>query len=226
MHNIESVSANTLQQIEEIEKRAYPLLICDVDEVLLQFIPHLERYMNDRGIGFKETAYRLKANMIHTQTGEHLSDDACMAIIHDFFESEVSRQEAVPNAAAQLERLSRRCDIVILTNLPSSHNKPARANLLETLGMDYPVITNHGPKGGAVAALCAQRGHHPVFFVDDSPTNIISVGKSTPHVQLVHFIADPRFFAISDNLPNVALKSNCWLETGDFIENLLLTAVK
>ncbi|EEA91913.1 hypothetical protein [Pseudovibrio sp. JE062] len=226
MPTISTASASTLQQISLIEKRAHPLLICDVDEVLLQFIPHLERFMADHGISFKETAYRLKANMVYTQSGENLSDDACMAIIHDFFESEVGRQEAVPHAAEQLERLSKLCDIIILTNLPGTHNKPARENLLKSLGMGYPLVTNDGPKGGAVAALCAERAHHPVIFIDDSPTNILSVGKSTPHVQLVHFIADPRFYATSSDLPNVALKSNCWKETGDFIENLLVAAVK
>ncbi len=226
MPNIETANTSALQQIEEIPKRAHPLLICDVDEVLLQFIPHLERFMKDHGISFKETAYRLKANMVYTQTGENLTDDACMAVIHHFFESEVSKQEAVPHAAEHLERLSKLCDIVILTNLPGSHNKSARENLLTRLGMDYPLVTNEGPKGGAVAALCAERGHHPVIFIDDSPTNIISVGKSTPHVQLVHFIADSRFFATAGDLPNVALKSNCWKETGDFIENLLVTALR
>ncbi|WP_208978779.1 hypothetical protein [Pseudovibrio denitrificans] len=45
MPTISTASASTLQQISLIEKRAHPLLICDVDEVLLQFIPHLERFM-------------------------------------------------------------------------------------------------------------------------------------------------------------------------------------
>ncbi|KZL06718.1 hypothetical protein PsAD2_04231 [Pseudovibrio axinellae] len=226
MPNIESSNTSALQQISLIEKRAHPLLICDVDEVLLQFIPHLERFMAQRGIAFKETAYRLKANMIDIRTGEYLSEQACMTVIHDFFESEVSKQEAVPHASDQLERLSKYSDIVILTNLPGAHNKTARQALLKSLGMDYPLITNEGPKGGAVAALCAERAHHPVFFIDDSPSNLLSVSKNTPQVQLVHFIADPRFFATAGDLPYVALKSNCWKETGDFIENLLVAAVK
>lgn len=226
MRNIETANASTLKQISIIKKRAHPLLICDVDEVLLHFIPHLERYMNARGIYFRETVYRLTANMFHTKTGKNLPDHECLEIIYEFFESEVSKQDAVPHAAAQLNRLSKHCDIVILTNLTGSANKSARENLLKSIGIDYPLVTNDGPKGGAVAALCAERGHHPVIFVDDSPTNIVSVGKSVPHVQLVHFVADPRFFASAEDLPNVALKSNCWLETGDFIENLLVTAVR
>ncbi|SDR39359.1 hypothetical protein [Pseudovibrio sp. Tun.PSC04-5.I4] len=225
MPKLETANADALHQISQLKRRAHPLVICDVDEVLLQFIPHLERFMSEQGIVFKEVAYRLKANMINVQTGEHLSDDACMRIIHAFFASEGGKQEPVPHAAKQLKRLSQHCDIVILTNLPGAENKTIRENLLKSLNIDYPLVTNDGPKGGAVAALCAERGHHPIFFIDDSPTNILSVGKSTPHVHLVHFIADPRFFKTSSDLPNVALKSNCWEETGDFIENLLRSAV-
>ncbi|GHB48447.1 hypothetical protein GCM10007094_42130 [Pseudovibrio japonicus] len=226
MHNIETANASTLKQISVIKKRAHPLLICDVDEVLLHFIPHLERYMNARGIYFREAVYRLTENMFHTETGKNLPDHECLKIIYEFFESEVSKQEAVPHAAAQLKRLSKHCDIVILTNLTGDQNKSAREDLLKSIGIDYPLVTNQGPKGGAVAALCAERDGHPIIFVDDSPTNIVSVGKSVPHVQLVHFVADPRFFATAEDLPNVALKSNCWLETGDFIEDLLITALR
>ncbi len=226
MHNIETANANTLKQISVIKKRAHPLLICDVDEVLLHFIPHLERYMNGRGVAFRETVYRLTANMFYTETGEDLPDHECLKIIYEFFESEGSKQKVVPHAAEQLERLSQHCDIVILTNLTGDQNKSVRENLLKSFGIDYPLVTNDGPKGGAVAALCAERGQHPVIFVDDSPTNIVSVGKSVPHVQLVHFVADPRFFATAGDLPNVALKSNCWIETGDFIENLLVAAAR
>lgn len=225
MAKTHSTPHQTLAQIRELETRAHPLVICDVDEVLLQFIPHLERYLLTHGVRFKEVAYRLKDNMVHAETGRDLSEHECLQHIYAFFESETGKQEAVPYAAEQLSRLAQYADIIILTNLPGSL-KQTREALLRSLGMDYPVITNDGPKGGAVAALSAGREHHPVVFIDDSPTNIVSVAQAIPKVHLVHFIADARFFASSQDLPNVALKSNCWEETGDFIENLLRSALK
>ncbi|MDN3718959.1 hypothetical protein QW131_06405 [Roseibium salinum] len=83
-------------------------------------------------------------------------------------------------------------EIVLLTNLPGGHNKPAREQLLSGMGIPYPVLTNSGPKGGAVAALSAGR-QGPLVFIDDSPTNHASVHASFPSAVQVQFVADPRF---------------------------------
>ncbi|WP_310619503.1 hypothetical protein [Flexibacterium corallicola] len=214
-------SAYALQQIKQVPFEDRPLLICDVDEVLLQFIPQIEAFANEQDIGFKEHVYAFEGNLIELSTGADVSRDRIRRLIDDFFKAHVESQEPVTHAVEQLERLSQNYQIVILTNLPGLENHPKRTRLLQSYGINYPMVFNHGPKGPAVAALCANRSHQTTVFVDDSPLNMTSVNKHAPHVHLIHFIADSRFFEGSITLSQTTLKSNCWLEAGDFIHGLL-----
>ncbi|WP_257098646.1 hypothetical protein [Pseudovibrio flavus] len=221
MNNIHLPSAHVQAQISSVENQQRPLLIVDVDEVLFQFIPHLERYAAQKGIAFKDHSYSLRGNLHRTDTGAPLKQEEAWRLLNTFFDEQSHQQAAVEHAPQQLERLSDHFQIVILTNLPGPHNAPVRKARLEHFGMPYPMIVNEGPKGGAVAALSAGRGKDPVVFVDDSHSNLISASKAAPHVKLVQFIADKRFHEAAPLVEAAALKSNCWLETGDFILSLL-----
>lgn len=213
------VLPETLDQIRHLPAGDRPLLICDVDEVVLHLIRPLEDYLAANDLRFLTNEFRLTGN-IASKTGEPLSGPEVRQHLDVFFTEVTHRQEMVDGADIALGNLARDWDIVLLTNLPGTANKPAREKLLSGLGIPYPVVTNSGPKGGAVAALAAGR-EGPVVFIDDSPSNHLSVHSSLPATVQVQFVADERFRREIVKADHVALLTGDWKETEDFIGAIL-----
>ncbi|MEM9630084.1 MAG: hypothetical protein AAGA50_02070 [Pseudomonadota bacterium] len=214
------VNPEVLAQIRSLPKSENPLIICDVDEVVLHMISHLEEYLHERGLMFLKHEYRLTGNIGSRESRETLAAEDVRRHLMTFFDDVTHRQDMVPGADAALNQLAKDWDIVLLTNLPGGHNKPARVKLLDELGISFPVLTNSGPKGGAVAALAAGRPS-PVVFIDDSPTNHQSVQATLPSTVQIQFIADTRFLGATEPESHIDLLTGDWQETESFISAIL-----
>ncbi|MHA7773173.1 hypothetical protein [Roseibium sp. M-1] len=214
------VLPEVLAQISALPVSSRPLIICDVDEVVLHMISHLEEYLHARELMFLKYEYRMTGNIAGKADRQLLSSDDVRRHLLSFFDEISHSQDMVPGATEALNALAVDWDIVFLTNLPGGHNKPVREQLLAGLGLPFPVLTNTGPKGGAVAALAAGRPV-PVVFIDDSPTNHASVHASLPSAIQIQFIADPRFLGTTTREEHVALLTGDWQETAAFISGIL-----
>ncbi|MEI2384158.1 hypothetical protein [Breoghania sp. JC706] len=206
-------------QIDALSLGNRPLIVCDVDEVVLQFIAPLEGLMNEAGMEFIDHRYRLTGNIRHIETGELASMDEVRALLYGFFEAHGQRQSPVPGAADALNRLAERAQVVLLTNMPARFQSQ-REEVLARYGIPYPVVVNEGPKGPAVSALTA-RVEAPLVFLDDSPSNLTSVHAAVERAHIIQFIADPRFFALADPVEGAAFTSNDWTATRGFIETVI-----
>lgn len=216
-----SIEPATLAQIRAIPRGSGPLVICDIDEVVLHFIVHLEDYLAERGFSFITHRYQLAGN-IAGPDGRLAADDIVKRLVQEFFDANAGNQKPIPGAAEALSSLSRLAEVVLLTNLPGPANKPVRQALLASHGISFPLITNRGPKGGAVAALAAGR-RRPVVFIDDSPSNLRSVRATLADAILIQFIADQRFLDQAEPLDGLHLKTNDWRQTRAYIERLFDT---
>lgn len=214
------VLPGVLAQIQSLPTSKRPLIICDVDEVILHMILHLEDYLTAQDFIFLNHEYRLTGNIAAKDTKIPLPAQQVRNHLTRFFDEESHRQTMVPEADNALQSLSDDWDIVLLTNLPGHHNKSTRETLLAGMNIPYPVVTNSGPKGGAVAALSAERSN-PVVFIDDSPTNHTSVQASLPSSTQIQFIADQRFLnsVVPEN--HIDLLTGDWQETAAFIGTVL-----
>ncbi|MEP3429636.1 MAG: hypothetical protein ABJN98_13210 [Roseibium sp.] len=214
------VLPGVLAQIRNLPTSTRPLIICDVDEVILHMILHLEDYLTAQGFVFLNHEYRLTGNIAAKDSKIPLSAQQVRNHLTRFFDEESHRQTMVPEADIALRSLSDDWDIVLLTNLPGHHNKSTRETLLAGMNIPYPVVTNSGPKGGAVAALSAGRSN-PVVFIDDSPTNHTSVQASLPSSTQIQFIADQRFLKSVVPEKHIDLLTGDWQETAAFIGTVL-----
>ncbi|WP_428688638.1 hypothetical protein [Roseibium sp.] len=214
------VLPEVLAQIRSVPVTEKPLIICDVDEVILHMTTHLEDYLNARDLVFLKYEYRLTGNIGGKSDRNPIGSDDVRRHLLTFFDEISHRQDMVPGADRALGALSDNWDIVLLTNLPGGHNKPVREKLLAGMGIPYPVLTNSGPKGGAVAALAAGRPG-PVVFIDDSPTNHVSVSASLPASVQIQFIADDRFRQSVEKESHIDLLTGDWQETAAFISDIL-----
>ena len=210
------LSPATRDAVDRLEVGARPLLVVDVDEVVLRFVAHLEAFIGRQGYRLDARSFRLTGNVTRLGSCRAVPAPEVAALIAGFFAAHVGDQEPVDGAAAALSRLAARLDVILLTNVPAEHTA-RRAARLAALGMTYPLIANDGPKGPAVGRL-ARRLARPLFFVDDAPTNLASVRDHATDARLVHFVDDPRYFRLAPDVPGTWLKTRDWAEVVRRIE--------
>ncbi len=196
-----------------------PLVICDVDDVVVYFLRAFEARLDREGLRFDAISFALHGNNKDKATNRIIEPETIATLIDDFFVSETQHLEAIDGAVAALLQLARQSTVVMLTNLPH-HARDKRIQNLRNHGLEFPVITNAGPKGPAIRHLAAQTTG-PVVFVDDSPNFIQSARDYAPHVHLVHFLHDQRFAKVIDPFDYVSLNSNSWPEMQAHIETLV-----
>lgn len=199
--------------------RRRPLLIVDADEVLLQFVVCFEAFLSSRGLYLDLKSYALFGNVRRLRDEAALSRDTVARLIEDFFHERAQDIPPVAGAADALSGLWARAQIVVLSNIPADQRLARRRGLAHH-GMDYPVLVNVGPKGGAVAAL-ARLVAAPVLFIDDVPRNIASVARAAGHVRRIHFVADPRLAALIAPAPDSHARIDHWPEARCYIEDWL-----
>lgn len=196
-----------------------PLAIVDVDEVIGLFMEGFGRFLEARGLEFRVERFALFQNIYRPGAAEHLPVDEGKALFGDFFRCGCGDLEPTPGAAEALRTLSRRAEVLILSNAPGSA-RLARARWLGRHGLDYPLILNIGPKGPLTAGLVAQVQGQSAF-VDDLLSNLDSVEAAAPAVHRFQHVADPRLRPLAPSAPDRHRRVDDWAELGAEIEAAL-----
>lgn len=162
-----------------------PVIAVDVDDTLVVFVEHLDRWMRGQGMRMHLDSYQLEGSMFRNGDPNPLPFSECIEVINGFFRAEARAQKANEGGREALDALSGAAQIVILTNVPRFATEDRRANLIG-LGLDYPLIVNSGGKGRAMAWLAAVSASR-VALVDDSTSQLESCAKHVPDSVRVHF---------------------------------------
>lgn len=178
----------TARQIAELASDDRPLLVLDVDDVVLDFIRPFPRYLEANGYVLRLETFRLHGNIYHRDSGEPAEQERVSALISDFFQAQAEWQTVTIGAAEALAALASDVEIVLLTAMQHRHRAVRRAHL-DALGLDYPLLTTEMAKGPAILSLRGDTGR-PVAFVDDQLRNLVSAAESVPDVHLFHLMAD------------------------------------
>lgn len=217
-----AIDESVIPQIDALELvRGRPLIVSDADEVLLQFMVGLERYLETQDLWIDLQSFALTGNIKRKDNNEPVPPSAMPALLDAFFAASAHDLDVVPGAVEALSLLSERAQIVILTNVPLEA-KARREASLAAQGIPFPVIANKGLKGGAVRRL-AGRVEAPVIFLDDIPHNLSSVAKAHAPTTLIHFIADPRLAKLLGPAPDSHFHTTEWPAARRFIEERLDT---
>ncbi len=213
------ISDITRQQLATLSFTGRPLVICDVDEVIVHFTRDFETYISRHGLWLDCSSFALNGNIRHTTGGSAASEALVGQLIADFFEQRTRYLEPIDGAVDALLHIADTADVVLLTNLPHSAGDDRRLNLAGH-GLNFPVVTNSGPKGPAINDL-ATRTAQPTVFIDDSPSFIASAYDHAPNVHLVHFLHDERFARHLEPLDYVSLRTGSWTEARPHIMELI-----
>lgn len=190
----------TARQIAELARDTRPLVVLDVDDVVLEFIRPFVRFLDTRGLDLKLETFRLNGNIIDRKASLPVETEVVASLIDDFFHAQVQWQTAAEGAVDAIAELSREAEIVMLTAMPHRHRAIRRAHL-DRLGFPYPLLTTETPKGPAIRKL---RGEHQraVAFVDDIPHNLVSVRDAVADAHLFHLMAMPSLRGLLPPLPD------------------------
>ncbi len=213
------ISDITLGQLETLAFTGRPLVICDVDEVVVHFTRDFEAYIGAHGLWLDPSSFALSGNIRHRDGGHPATDDKIMELVSAFFDERTRHQEPIDGAIEALLHIGETADVVMLTNLPHTAGDHRRENL-KAHGLDFPVVTNSGPKGPAIRDL-VRRAQQRAVFIDDSPSFIASAYDHAPDVHLIHFLHDERFARHVEPMDYVSLRTGSWTEAKPHILELL-----
>ena len=209
----------TARQIAELAADDRPLLILDVDDVVLEFIRPFPHFLKSRGFGLTLASFRLTGNIAETASGRLIEQPEVTALLGDFFDAQADWQSVTDGAEQALVSLGDRAEIVLLTAMPHRHRAARRAHL-DALGLPYPLLTTEMAKGPAVAKLRGSKGR-PVAFVDDQPSNLISARNSVADAHLFHLMADNSLRAYLPPVPDDIVSVEDWRDAAPKIASAL-----
>ena len=173
-----------------------PLIVCDADEVIFDFMNSFEMYLHTKGLYFNWKSYALEGNILNDKN-KALNKNQIADIIDNFFMYKTESMDLVEGAVKSLQKLSRQCSIIILSNIPFKFYEKRQA-ALKKYGINFPFFANTGPKGKAVKYISdIHKGK--VWFIDDSPYQIKSVKLEEKNVNTILFIGNHKLEALIKN---------------------------
>lgn len=181
-------SSGEILDISHVAVTDRPLVVCDVDDVVLHFADPFQAFLRHGGHEFLPRSFRLTGNIIATETRHELDADGVHRLIGAFFEAQEDWQLPIDDVVQTLEALSGDADVVFLTAMPPIYSEQRR-RLLDRLGLTYPLIASEEPKGPIMRRLNAQR-LFPTTFIDDMAHNLHSVREHMPESLLIHMMPD------------------------------------
>ena len=200
----------TARQIAELALDTRPLLVLDVDDVVLEFLPPFMRFLNAEGLELRLQSFQLNGNIRSLSDGTAVETERVSALITDFFVRQALWQTPAPGAASSVAQLSRDAEIVMLTAMPHRH-RAIRRKHLDSLGFPYPLVTTERAKGPALRQLRGS-SNRPVAFVDDIPHNLVSVQTAVPDASLFHLMLMPGLREILPPLPDAIAPVDSWAD--------------
>lgn len=191
-----TLDPETERQIEELSHDTRPLLVLDVDDVVLDFVKPFPRYLQNSGYEMNLRSFRLNGNIRHRDSGRVAEQSEVAHLIDEFFRAQAEWQTVTRGAGEAIAHFAGKAEIVMLTAMPHKWRAIRRAHL-DSLGLGHPLLTTEMAKGPALARLRGTSGR-PVAFVDDQPANHASAREWVAEAHLFHLMADT---ALRDLLP-------------------------
>ncbi|MBX4890858.1 hypothetical protein HJA76_23680 [Rhizobium bangladeshense] len=193
-----------------------PLIVCDVDDVVLQFIDPFQHFLQSLGHEFLPRSFRLHGNIVSKADGTEIQGQRVSRLIEDFFDAQELWQTPVDRVVETLGRLSKEADILFLTAMPPRF-QVQRRRLLDSAGLLYPLLASEQPKGPIVHALHASRSF-PVVFIDDMAHNLHSVREYMADCLLIHLMPDSPVHRFAPAAADDITRAADWGHAAELIE--------
>lgn len=192
-----------------------PLIVCDVDDVVLQFFAPFEDYLKKDGLELLPRSFRLTGNIVSVGTEIAIEDTAVKQLIGSFFESQEEWQTPFDQALDTLNALGADADVLFLTAMPPRYSEPRR-RLLDRLGFDFPLVATEAPKGPVMRRIHGERPL-PSVFIDDMAHNLHSVRDHVENCLVLHMMPDSPLHLLAPKPDDGIARAMGWAQAGDLI---------
>jgi hypothetical protein len=197
-----------------------PLIVCDIDEVVLEFLTPLRNFLNSSGHDLLPRSFRLHGNIVATDGGEPVSDSRTSAFLEEFFALQDQWQTPAEDVVETLADLANDADIVFLTAMAPRY-AATRRTLLDRHGLHYPLLASEEPKGPIIQRLHDARDV-PLVFIDDILRNLQSVRDCAPDCLLINLMANAEFRAMAPHPGDGIMTADGWAQTAAIIRQHLM----
>ena len=141
-----------------------PLVVTDCDEVLLHMVRHFRDWLGEaHGIDFLLDGNPFAHRCGAAAAASRSADAEKWRYLRRSSTPRCTARRAIEGAAAAIAELPREADVVVLTNLTDSYQRPRDAPAARH-GDRCAVFTNQGPKGPALQRIVEQYAPEPRRF--------------------------------------------------------------
>lgn len=204
-----------MPSLDHLALRDRPLVVCDVDDVVLEFLAPFETYLAHGGAQLLPRSFRLHGNIISLETQLALEDQKVSQLIEDFFEAQERWQTPFAEAVDTLHALGNDADVVFLTAMPPRYAEQRR-RLLDRLHLTFPMIATESPKGPVVKTMHEDRPL-PVAFIDDMAHNLHSVGEHVEDCLLIHMMPESEIHRMAPKPGEHVRRARDWPHAGELL---------
>jgi hypothetical protein len=194
-----------------------PLVICDIDEVVLEFLDPFHEYLQTVSYRLHPDSYRLTGNIRSIADGAPATQEMIREFEESFFAAQDIWQRPARDAKLVLDSLGTQADIIFLTAMPPRH-QTVRRTLLDSLDIRFPMIATEEAKGPIAAQLIGTRGIRSAF-IDDIHTNHHSVRANAPDCKLISLAANETFRALAPHPGDDVVMARDWQHAGELIRS-------
>ncbi|WP_419912547.1 hypothetical protein [Hoeflea sp.] len=185
-----------------------PLIICDIDEVVLEFLTPLNGYLNANGYELLPRSFRLTGNIVSRNDGSEADRETCRTLMDDFYSKQLDWQTPTGDVETVLASLSEHADIVFLSAMPPHHYDIRRA-LLDRHNMPYPLVATKAEKGPLIREIHADR-ELPLIFIDDMVYNLHSAKKHAPAAHAIYYMSNATFRSMAPHPGDDVVEADDW----------------
>lgn len=199
-----------------------PLVVCDVDDVVLNFFAPFEDYLKRDGLELLPRSFRLTGNIVSVETQAAIEEAAVKKLIGSFFELQDEWQTPFDSALDTLNALGEEADVLFLTAMPPRYSE-ARRRLLDRLGFDFPLVATEEPKGPVMRRIHGER-RLPSAFIDDMAHNLHSVRDHVDDCLVLHMMPDSPLHLLAPKPDDGIVRAMTWPEAGQLIRDHITRA--
>ena len=196
------------ENAETIDVGEKPLVVCDVDEVILHFIAPFKAFLKANGHELRLASFSLNGNIFSLADGARVANETVGNLLSAFYDAQEQWQRPFAGAHETLHGLLPVADVLLLTAMPPRHRE-SRRRLLSRYGFDFPLIASESPKGEVLQKLC--RVNPPtVIFIDDMLYNCRSVAEHMPDALAINMLIDDDYRALAPRTEPPAVVATGW----------------
>ncbi|WP_430256417.1 hypothetical protein [Neorhizobium sp. DAR64872/K0K18] len=200
-----------------------PLVVCDVDDVVLDFAAPFTEFIKAEGLELLPRSFRLTGNIVSVETQVPIEEADVKRLIGAFFDRQEDWQTPSALSIETLKAIGKAADVIFLTAMPPRYQEQRR-RLLDRLDLTFPLVATEEKKGPVMQMIHAARPL-PSVFIDDMAHNLHSVRDHVENCLLIHMMPDSPLHQLAPKPDQPIIRATDWPHAAEMIDAYILSHI-